>query len=48
MMLEKLSAFESLIHWAFKHNLYIKRLAFTQLAHNILYGALDMTMLSFI
>ena len=48
MMVEKISAFEFFIHWSFKHNLYINRFAFTQLAHNILYGPLEVTKLSFI
>ena len=38
MMGEKLSAFDSLV----------KRYALIQLAHNILYGALGVTMLGFI
>ena len=47
-MVEKLSAFEYLINWSFKYNVYIKRFVFTQLSHNILYGALEVTILSFI
>ena len=47
-MVEKLRAFDSLIYWSFKSNVYIKIFTFTQLAQNILYDALEVTMLSFI